>query len=57
MPEEAKKVVQEAEAKAPETVPAEEYKKLYEQALELDSRYKRLVEAYNALFELYLAHK
>jgi len=57
MPEEAKKVAQEAEAKVPETVPAEEYKKLYEQALELDSRYKRLVEAYNALFELYLAHK
>lgn len=57
MPEEAKKVAEKAETKAPETVPVEEYKKLYDQAIELDSRYKRLVEAYNALFELYLAHK
>lgn len=57
MPEEAKKVAERAETKTPETVPVEEYKKLYDQAIELDSRYKRLVEAYNALFELYLAHK
>jgi hypothetical protein len=33
------------------------YESLYNQALELDARYKRLFEAYNKLLELYLATK
>lgn len=42
---------------APATVPQEEYQKLYDQAINLDQRYRRLTEAYNALLELYLAKK
>ena len=55
---EEKKVAEKApEATAPETVPIEEYNKLYGQAVELENRYKRLVEAYNALLELHLYGK
>lgn len=47
-----------AEAKeAPKTVPQEQYDNLYKQALELEGRYRKLLEAYNALLDLYLSHK
>ena len=59
MAEEAKKVTEAktTEAPAPKVVPQEQFDSLYKQALELDARYKRLLEAYNALFELYLSGK
>ena len=41
----------------PQTVPLEEYSKLYNQALELESRYKKLLELYNNLMEMYLSKK
>lgn len=43
--------------KQEETVSKERYESLYNQALELDLRYKRLFEAYNKLLELYLTVK
>ena len=45
------------ETQAPTTVPLEEYSKLYNQALELESRYKKLLELYNNLMEIYLSKK
>jgi len=45
------------ESAAPTTVPVEEYNKLYQQAVELETRYRRLFEAYNALLEQYLTKK
>lgn len=45
------------EAKEAQTVPQEQYDNLYKQAVELEGRYRRLLEAYNALLDLYLSHK
>jgi len=56
MAEEAKKVAPEAKTEAP-TVPQEQYDNLYKQAVELEGRYRKLLEAYNALLDLYLSHK
>jgi len=39
------------------TVPQEEYQKLYDQAVSLDARYRKLTIAYNNLLELYLSGK
>ena len=41
----------------PETVPYDQYEGLYKQAVELDGRYRRLLDAYNTLLDLYLSHK
>ena len=38
-------------------VPQEQFDSLYKQAVELESRYRKLLDAYNALLELYLSHK
>ena len=58
MAEEKKVATSEAKAdKAPETVPVEQYNDLYNQAVDLEGRYRRLLEAYNALLDLYIAHK
>ena len=46
-----------AEAPVAETVPLEQYNRLYEQATDLDRRYRRLSELYNALLEQYLRLK
>lgn len=46
-----------AETPVAATVPQEEYQRLYDQAISLDARYKKLVAAYNALLELYLSSK
>ena len=43
--------------KTPETVPYEQFDGLYKQALELEGRYRKLLDAYNALLDLYLSHK
>ena len=40
-----------------QTVPLEMYTKLYQQAVELESRYKKLFVLYNNLLETYLAQK
>ena len=42
---------------APKTVPLEQYNNLYEQAKDLENRYKRLSELYNTLLEQYLRVK
>ena len=52
---EEKKV--EVAKEAPKTVPQEQYDNLYKQAIELEGRYRRLLDAYNALLELYLSGK
>ena len=52
---EEKKVTETKEA--PKTVPQEQFDNLYKQAVELEGRYRRLLEAYNALLDLYLSHK
>ena len=52
---EEKKVVEAKEA--PKTVPQEQFDNLYRQAVELEGRYRKLLDAYNALLELYLSHK
>ena len=54
-----KKTVKAAEEapKTPETVPYEQFDGLYKQALELEGRYRKLLDAYNALLDLYLSHK
>lgn len=52
---EEKKVVEAKEA--PKTVPQEQFDNLYKQAVELEGRYRKLLDAYNALLELYLSHK
>ncbi len=60
MAEEKKVATSEAKAEAPktpETVPYEQYEGLYKQALELEGRYRRLLDAYNALLELHLSGK
>lgn len=58
MAEETKKVAEAKEApKAPETVPYEQFDNLYKQAVELEGRYRKLLEAYNALLELHLSGK
>lgn len=41
----------------PEMVPMEEYKKLYEQAMELQSKFQKLATAYNVLLENYISGK
>lgn len=53
----AEKKVTEAKTEAPKTVPQEQYDNLYKQAVELEGRYRRLLEAYNALLELHLSGK
>ena len=40
-----------------QTVPYEAYESLYKQAVELETRYKKLFELYNKLLEAYLAQK
>lgn len=58
MAEETKKVTEAKEAaEAPKTVPQEQFDNLYKQAVELESRYRKLLEAYNALLELHLSGK
>ena len=52
---EEKKVVEAKEA--PKTDPQEQFDNLYKQAVELEGRYRKLLDAYNALLELYLSHK
>ncbi len=54
---EDKKATEIKEAEAPKMVPQEQFDNLYKQALELDSRYRKLLEAYNALLELHLSGK
>lgn len=41
----------------PQTVPMEAYEALYRQALDIESRYKKLFELYNNLLEAYLSQK
>ena len=57
MAEEKKVATSEAKVEAPKTVPQEQYDSLYKQALELEGRYRRLLDAYNALLDLYISHK
>ena len=57
MAEDAKKVAKAEEPKTPETVPYEQFDNLYKQAIDLEGRYRRLLDAYNALLELYLSSK
>ena len=52
---EEKKVVEAKEG--PKTVPQEQFDNLYRKAVELEGRYRKLLDAYNALLELYLSHK
>lgn len=54
---EAAETAANAETPIATTVPQEEYQRLYEQAVSLDARYKKLVAVYNALLELYLSGK
>lgn len=49
--------VVEATEAAPEVVPMEEYRKLYEQAMELQTKFQRLAAAYNTLLENYISGK
>lgn len=49
-------VAEESQAK-PQTVSIEVYSQLYNQARELEIRYKNLLELYNALVEMYLSKK
>ena len=51
------KITEEKAAEQPKTIPIEEYNKLYSQAVELDTRYKRLFELYSNLLEQYLSKK
>ena len=57
----AKEPVEKAETavaeEAPKTVPLEQFNNLYEQAKDLEARYKRLSELYNLLLEQYLKVK
>ncbi len=46
-----------AETVKPQTVPIEVYETLYNQAMALDTRYKKLLELYNNLMEAYLSQK
>ena len=57
MAEEKKVATSEAKAEAPKTVPQEQFDNLYKQAVELEGRYRKLLEAYNALLELHLSGK
>ena len=53
---EEKKLATEKTVEA-KTVPQEQFDSLYKQAVELEGRYRKLLDAYNALLELYLSHK
>lgn len=55
MAEEKKTVTEKTVGAA--TVSQEQFDSLYKQAVELEGRYSKLLDAYNALFELYLSHK
>ena len=58
MAEEKKVATSEAKVEeAPKVVPQEQFDNLYKQAVELEGRYRKLLEAYNALLELHLSGK
>ncbi len=46
-----------AETVKPQTVPIEVYETLYNNAMALEARYKKLLELHNIVVEAYLAQK
>lgn len=57
MTKEKEEIIAPVEETAPATVPQEEYQKLYDQAINLETRYRKLTAAYNNLLELFLSSK
>ena len=57
MAEEKKVTEAKGEAETPKMVPQEQFDALYKQAVELETRYRKLLAAYNSLLELHLSSK